>query len=72
MELKEMNLSHTIPATGFIRLRDVQTVVPFSRSTIWRKVASGDFPKPVKLSERVTAWRGQDIIDWLDKVGAAQ
>ena len=28
--------------------------LPFSAPTLWRKVAAGTFPKPIKLSERVT------------------
>ncbi|MEY4725749.1 MAG: hypothetical protein RLZ36_376 [Pseudomonadota bacterium] len=35
--------------------------LPFSAATLWRKVADGTFPKPVKLSVRVTAWRVADV-----------
>lgn len=35
--------------------------LPFSAATLWRKVADGSFPKPVKLSVRVTAWRVADV-----------
>lgn len=38
----------------------------FSNSTLWRKSADGSFPKPVKLSARVTAWRVGDIRAWMD------
>lgn len=40
-------------------------VLPFSSPTLWRKVAAGTFPKPVKLSARVTAWRVADIRAWM-------
>jgi len=39
--------------------------LPFSSSTFWRKVKAGTFPKPVKLSERVTAWKVGDVRAWL-------
>jgi len=39
--------------------------LPFSPATIWRKVKEGSFPKPVKLGERITAWRMDDIEAWL-------
>jgi predicted DNA-binding transcriptional regulator AlpA len=39
--------------------------LPFSAATLWRKVAAGTFPKPVKLSTRVTAWRVADVRDFL-------
>jgi predicted DNA-binding transcriptional regulator AlpA len=48
--------------------------LPFSAPTLWRKVKAGTFPRPVKLSERVTAWNVGSIRDWLNaqsKVDAA-
>ena len=39
--------------------------LPFSAATLWRKVADGTFPKPVKLSVRVTAWRVADVRSFL-------
>ena len=39
--------------------------LPFSAPTLWRKVAAGTFPKPRRLSERVTAWRVGDVRAWL-------
>lgn len=67
-----------LPQTGFVRLPlltgDKKTgtpgLLPFSKSTIWRRVAAGTFPKPVKLSERVTAWKAEDIRAWLDQQAA--
>lgn len=41
-------------------------MVPFSSATLWRKVKSGEFPAPVKLSDRVTAWRAQDVHAWMN------
>jgi predicted DNA-binding transcriptional regulator AlpA len=35
--------------------------LPFSAATLWRMVAAGSFPKPLKLSPRVTAWRVADV-----------
>lgn len=39
--------------------------IPFSAPTLWRKVKAGTFPKPLKLSERVTAWRVGDVRAWI-------
>jgi prophage regulatory protein len=41
------------------------TLLPFSAATLWRKVKAGTFPKPTKLSERVTAWRVGDVRAWM-------
>ena len=40
--------------------------LPFSAATLWRKVAAGSFPKPFKLSQRVTAWRVADVRTFLN------
>ena len=45
-------------------------LLPFSAPTLWRKVKSGDFPKPLKLGPRITAWRCGDIRQWLAEQGA--
>ena len=51
-----------LPATGYVRQSQlIPAPVPFSSATLWRRVKAGTFPKPVKLSERVTAWRGFEI-----------
>lgn len=44
---------------------DVTPLLPFSAPTLWRKVKDGTFPKPVKLSSRVTAWTVGDIRGWI-------
>lgn len=40
-------------------------LVGFSRSTLWRRVADGTFPSPIKLSPGVTAWRHSDVLEWI-------
>jgi len=45
------------------RLPKVLELVPVSRSHWWAGVASGKFPKGIKLSERCTAWRASDIVN---------
>ena len=52
---------------GFIRLALLIGigVIPFSESTLWRKVKVGEFPQPVKISSHITAWRMSDIRAWV-------
>ena len=54
-----------IPVTGFLRQPQVLALVPFSHATLWRHVEKGTFPRPLKLSERVTAWRREDVAAWI-------
>lgn len=57
-----------LPVTGYVRQAQlIPTIVPFSSATLWRKVKTGKFPRPVKLSERVTAWRAEDVRDWMQQ-----
>ena len=57
-----------LPETGFVRLRTILTVIPVGKSTWWDGVKSGRYPKPVKLSERCTAWRAEDIRELIKQI----
>ena len=59
----------TLPETGFVREARLLVFLPFSHSTLWRRVAAGTFPAPIKLSERVTAWRAEDVRAWIKAQG---
>ncbi|WP_374319749.1 helix-turn-helix transcriptional regulator [Pseudoxanthomonas kaohsiungensis] len=61
-----------LPATGFLRLPDVLRYYPVSRSTWWAGVRSGRYPEPVKLGERCTAWRAEDIRDLIERAASAK
>jgi len=37
---------------------------PVSPATLWRQIQAGKFPKPLKLSIGVTAWRLTDLEAW--------
>lgn len=50
-----------LPEEGFVRLDQVLAVIPVSRSTWFRGIESGTFPKPVKLGKRASAWRVEEI-----------
>ncbi|MGH8529339.1 MAG: helix-turn-helix transcriptional regulator [Nevskiales bacterium] len=59
--------SGELPSTGYVRQSQlVPHIVPFSGATLWRMVKAGSFPKPVKLSERVTAWAVDDVRAWME------
>jgi len=50
----------------YVRLKSlIETgYIPFSPATLWRKVKDGSFPKPIKLSNQITAWRVEDLRNW--------
>ena len=72
----------TLPDSAFVRESHLvrnpkhpSRPVPlqFSPSTLWRAVRAKTFPQPIKLSERVTAWRVGDVRAWMARqiAGAA-
>jgi len=52
--------------TRFIRIPDVIKKTGLAKSTIWLWVKEGRFPKPIKLSPRVTVWEEADINKWMN------
>ncbi len=71
----------TLPDSAFIRESqlvqspkrpEAQAPLPFSAPTLWRKVKAGTFPKPIKLSDRVTAWKVGDVRAWIASHCATQ
>ncbi len=59
-----------LPATGFLRLKDVQRFIPVSSSTWWKGVREGVYPQPVRLSPRTTAWRVEEIRDLISRLSS--
>ena len=52
------------PARLFARLPTVIQATGLGRSTIYRLVARGEFPRPVHLGPRAIAWRWSDLEQW--------
>lgn len=71
-----MALPTALPETGFLRIwqivgskkRNQPGLIPIGRSTFLEGVKTGKFPKPIKLSERTTAWRVEDIRALIDQI----
>lgn len=62
-------------ATGepltLLRLREVTQRTALSRSAIYRAIAAGTFPAPVKLGERASAWNATEVDRWIaDRIAA--
>ncbi len=54
-------------ADRLIRLREVLSLLPISRSTWWQGVRSGRYPQPVRLGPGVTCWRLADILALIEE-----
>ncbi|SEC87586.1 transcriptional regulator, AlpA family [Burkholderia sp. WP9] len=56
----------TNPAYRMLRLPEVAKLTSLSRPTIYRWIAAGTFPKPVKLGPNSVAWRSDVVQEWMD------
>jgi len=48
-----------------LRLKSVLERTGLSRSTMYRKMQNGTFPKNIQISTRCSGWRESAINDWL-------
>ena len=48
-----------------LSLPEVERKVSLGRSTIYRRIARGTFPRPVKLGEGCVRWRESAIDNWI-------
>ncbi len=58
-----------LPETGFLRLPTVLSFIPTSKSAWYEGIAKGLYPAPIKLSERTSAWRVEDIRKLIAELG---
>ena len=63
MATKNIKGSNNEPQ-GYKRPKTVCAQYPISPASLWRKVKNGSFPKPVKLSQGITAFRNLDLAEW--------
>ena len=57
----------------FLTTKKVVELTTFSRATIDRKVRDGQFPEPIRISERRKVWSRSAVDHWIaDKLTAIQ
>ena len=73
---------HQLPEVGYLRLSQIignpkanpplPPLIPIGRTSWLNGVKSGKYPKPVKLGERSTAWKVEDIRALIEQLGGGQ
>ncbi|PAU63677.1 helix-turn-helix transcriptional regulator [Pseudomonas indica] len=48
-----------------IRLKEVIDSTGLARSTVYKYIAEGTFPKPVSLGDRCVGWVESEVHDWI-------
>lgn len=49
----------------FLRRRDVEAMTSLSKSSIYAKMANGEFPPQIKLGPRRVVWAETEIQQWM-------
>ncbi len=63
-----MNFTRPIqPETGFVRLPQILSLIPISRSAWWAGIREGKFPQGIKLGSKTTVWRAEDIRNLIER-----
>lgn len=45
---------------------EVERITSLSRASIYRLMAEGAFPRPIRVGGRAVRWRASELADWLD------
>ncbi|MCD9126677.1 helix-turn-helix transcriptional regulator [Luteimonas fraxinea] len=64
------NASSLKPSVGALALERATVVIArtgISRSELYRKIALGQFPAPIKLGQRSSAWIVEEVDSWIRK-----
>ena len=74
------SISPQLPVIGFLKIKQIigspksippiPALLPIGRTTFLNRVKSGEYPQPIKLGVKSTAWRVEDILELISKVGA--
>lgn len=48
-----------------IRLKEVKYATGLGRSTIYKYIENGTFPRSVSLGERAVAWVESEVVTWV-------
>lgn len=50
-----------------IRLKEVEGRTGLKRSTIYRRIQRGQFPKHIKMGTRTSRWVDTEITSWIEQ-----
>jgi prophage regulatory protein len=53
------------PVPRLLRLREVRSMTGLSQSALYALMKDGQFPRPVKLTERSVAWPESLVAEWI-------
>lgn len=54
---------------ALLKITTVVQIVGLSTANIYRRIAAGTFPAPIKLTARCSRWKSEDIRAWIQSQG---
>lgn len=54
-------------ADRYVRIKELSDMLGIGKSTIYRSIKDGKFPKQIKLTERTSVWRLSEVNDWIEE-----
>lgn len=58
---------HEESVMRILRMKQVIEITGLARSTIYKFVTDGGFPKPIPLGDRCVGWLDSEIQDWINE-----
>jgi predicted DNA-binding transcriptional regulator AlpA len=49
----------------YIRFKELKTLVPLGRTTIWRMERDGEFPQSRRIGKNAKAWLEAEVLSWM-------
>jgi prophage regulatory protein len=67
-EAIETNTERLDEIRPMLSLRQVLALVPFSRTTLYREMDAGRFPRAREIAPRRIAWYKSDVLAWQRRI----
>jgi prophage regulatory protein len=64
-------MTDTPKLRAMLSMKQVLSIVPVCRTTLWRMITDGKFPKSVPLSDGRVAWFEDEVIAWQTNLAEA-
>ena len=61
---------HSFTANALLRKPAVLALVGYGTKTLYDRIKSGLFPKPIRIGARLSAWRASEVVAVNDAIAA--
>jgi prophage regulatory protein len=58
---------HSQTQVSLFRCQSVLEKTGLKRSSLYKLIKTGDFPKPIKITAKAVAWPSNEVEDWISE-----